>query len=153
MDSILSFIPTTLTFDQWSSNYKMEYSSISQNLPINIHLLTLEEWTGNSRDSALLRLEHIFEKHEDPNEMSKPVTLKLEHIFKAFQIDFVEEVVLGANLRTDKLDRLKWNVMNEVGPSTETENYNNDVKAENGFEITLKPFQIRSFIVNLKPNL
>ena len=57
MDTLLTFMPTDLTFDAWKSKYSMKYSSV-QELPPNVHLLTLEEWAGNSRDSVLLRLEH-----------------------------------------------------------------------------------------------
>ena len=57
MDTLLTFVPTDLTFDAWKSKYSMKYSSV-QELPPNVHLLTLEEWAGNSRDSVLLRLEH-----------------------------------------------------------------------------------------------
>ena len=57
MDTLLTFVPTKLSFAQWKSKYSMKYSSVME-LPPNVHLLTLEEWAGNSRDSVLLRLEH-----------------------------------------------------------------------------------------------
>ena len=57
MDVLLTFVPTTLTFDAWKSKYAMTSSAVAELSP-NVHLLTLEEWAGNSRDSVLLRLEH-----------------------------------------------------------------------------------------------
>ncbi len=46
----LSFVPTTMSFSDWQSKFKMEYSSLGvSSLPENVHLLTLEEWAGNSR--------------------------------------------------------------------------------------------------------
>lgn len=150
MDSILSFIPTSLSLAAWKDKYLMEYSSLeTASLPAkNIHLLTLEQWTGNSRDSVLLRLEHLFEKHEDPQEMSKPVSIKLDDLFAAFEVIKVEEVILGANLQSNKLQRLQWNVRtnNEI-PSFED---HQQIDKESGFEVVLKPFQIRSFIIDLQ---
>lgn len=148
MDTILSFIPTTLSLQDWKDKYQMEYSSLSQALPKNIHLLTLEEWTGNSRDSVLLRLEHIFEAHEDPQGMSEPASLKLENLFSAFDVIKVEEVTLGANLPKDQLQRLQWKVINEI--PTQNEQTNSNVQKDSGFEVVLKPFQIRSFIIDLQ---
>ena len=50
MDSQLSFVPTTMSLSEWQAKFKMEYSSLgSSSLPENVHLLTLEEWAGNSR--------------------------------------------------------------------------------------------------------
>ncbi len=57
MDTLLTFVPTSLSFSDWKSKYSMSFSSVNE-LPPNVHLLTLEEWAGNSRDSVLLRLEH-----------------------------------------------------------------------------------------------
>ena len=73
----------------------MEYSSLTQALPINIHLLTLEEWTTDSKNSVLLRLEHFFEAQEDPEGLSKPVNLELQGLFRTFEIENMEEVILG----------------------------------------------------------
>ena len=57
MDTLLTFVPTSLSFDNWKKKYSMLYSSVNE-LPPNVHLLTLEEWAVNSRNSVLLRLEH-----------------------------------------------------------------------------------------------
>ena len=61
--------------------------------------MTLENWpdanSQNQGSKILLRLEHIFEAQEDKNNMSKPVSIKLEGLFKAFDISSVEEVTLG----------------------------------------------------------
>ena len=45
-----------------------EYSGLTRDLPMNIHLLTLEKVAS---DSVILRLEHFYEKDEDPI-LSKP---------------------------------------------------------------------------------
>ena len=149
MDAILTFAPTTLTFEDWKSKFNMEFSSLQSELPANVHLLTLEEWPGNSRNTLLLRLEHIFEAFEDPTDMSKPASVKLATLFQAFDISKVEEVTLGANLNKAKLQRLQWQVMNEV--NFESNDEIKQLEQDNGFEITLEPFQIRSFIIEIKP--
>ncbi len=103
------------------------------------------------RDSVLIRLEHIFEAHEDPNGLSKPATVQLSSMFSAFDIMAVEEVILGANLNKAKLQRLKWNVSsdNEVHPLENGNNHKAPVPND-GWSVTLNAFQIRSFIVDLK---
>ncbi len=101
----------------------------------------------------LIRLEHIFEAHEDPNGLSKPATVQLSTLFAAFDITAVEEVVLGANLNKEKLQRLKWDVesANEVRVDGNSV-HNKDVlpKEADGWSVTLSAFQIRTFIVDLK---
>ena len=46
---------------------------LNKALPDNVHLLTLELW---NETTALIRLEHQFEKMEDPD-LSKNVTVSL----------------------------------------------------------------------------
>ena len=116
------------------------------------------------KNSVLLRLEHIFEVQEDRGNMSKPVLVNLEVLFKAFDILSVEEVTLGANLQVEKLHRLQWDVMNEV-PTSKTrqmeeggeEEYVQDVlETENGkgsWPVKMQPFQIRTFIIDLNAKL
>ena len=54
---------------------------------------TLEEWTDKSR--FLIRFEHLFEAQEDPQDFSKPVSVDLKSMFKVFNIEKVEEVILN----------------------------------------------------------
>ena len=115
----------------------------------NFYFSNLQHWPEHSENAVLLRLEHLFETHEDPQTNSRPVTLQLDKLFKAFEISGVEEVTLGANLAKEKLERLEWNVVNEV-PSTEIRP-GLQMTPENGWSLTLQPFQIRTFIINLTP--
>ena len=63
-------LPANILFD-------FQYDGIlSDALPINIHLLTLERWRD---DSILLRLEHIFEANDHP-QLSQPVSIALKVI-------------------------------------------------------------------------
>ena len=133
--------------------------------------MTLEEWKRgedsqiDGQNSVLLRLEHLFEVQEDRGNMSKPVLVNLEVLFKAFDILSVEEVTLGANLQVEKLHRLQWDVMNEVPTSKtrqmeeggEEEYHVQDVlEAENvkgRWPVKMQPFQIRTFIIDLNAKL
>ena len=47
---------------------------MKRELPANVHLLTLEEFSAST---YLLRLEHFYEKHEDA-ELSKDATVSLK---------------------------------------------------------------------------
>ena len=66
---------------------------------------------------------------------------------------FMNIKFLGANLQVEKLHRLQWNVMNEVPTSSHMEGGRDAVKAENGWLVTLQPFQIRTFIIDLNAKL
>ena len=46
------FLPTEITIDEWNSidNEKKVFSGLSSNsLPLNVHILTLEDWTSPDR--------------------------------------------------------------------------------------------------------
>ena len=163
MDSRISFNPTELSFKDWQSKYAMERSLLNPNeLPANVHLLTLEEWTHGQ---FLLRVEHIFDVHEHEY-YSKPVTFLLRNLFKDFEITSALELTLGANLEQDKLDRFKWNVVQDNGLGNDDEHDDDDDTSEDAFEktetendneedstliVSLKPMQIRSFAVDMVP--
>nr|CAD7203986.1 unnamed protein product [Timema douglasi] len=99
------------TFKQWASTYKMEYSGLTNALPPNVHILTLEPWQGRS---LLLRLEHTLENTDDPL-LSKPATVYLQKLFSPFTIVSARETTLGANQWLKDSDRLVWQVeSNEV---------------------------------------
>ena len=106
----------------------------------------MEEWTDKSR--FLIRFEHLFEAQEDPQDFSKPVSVDLKSMFKVFNIEKVEEVILGANMEVEKLKRLDWNVGNGIPEIVESRNTRKETDIT---DIILNPFQIRSFIVDITP--
>lgn len=151
MDVSISFTPTKLSFEEWSKTYKMSYSSVNPNvLPKNVHLLTMEEWTGNGRDSVLIRVENFFDAHEDP-EYSKPVTFSLKDLLADFDIVDAEEVTLGANLNRDKLQRLEWRVKQDNNIEASSEEEGDYVKLDKAtLDVSLNPMEIRTFIISLR---
>ncbi|XP_077290663.1 lysosomal alpha-mannosidase-like [Arctopsyche grandis] len=93
-----------IPFSQWINNNNV-YGGIIAKLPDNVHLLTLEPW---KEGSILLRLEHYFQKTDDPNNLSKSVTVDLEEFLSGFTISSIKEVTLPANQFSNEAKRLNW---------------------------------------------
>lgn len=93
------------TYTNYSANYRQKWSAVSDALPLNVHLLTLDQ---QGPKDYLVRVEHYFELNEDQT-YSKAVTVDLQSIFKSIgTISNIVELVLTANLELDKLERLNW---------------------------------------------
>ena len=127
----------------YNKNYNALYTAISKALPANVHLLTLQFINVNT---ILLRLEHQFEKNED-EVLSRPVTVSLDGFFKAFKIESMTELVLGANEELSNVHRLVWNTKESTTPKG-TRRQRERVKVN---QITLNPMEIRTFQVKLSP--
>lgn len=145
LEPIISFVPDVATYDVFSKSYHTQVSGLVKALPDNVHLLTLEQWTGGR---LLLRLEHFYQKGEHA-ELSKPVTVNLKNLFKQFEITAAQELTLGANQDISALkSRLKFKY---TADGTVTEPVEGKFNAET-LEVTLTPMQIRTFVVNVKRN-
>ncbi|ENN79712.1 hypothetical protein YQE_03769, partial [Dendroctonus ponderosae] len=94
---------TPITNNDEISNYS-QFSGLTQSLPRNVQILTLEPWIGFS---FLLRLEHVFESNEDA-ELSQPVVVSLANLFTPFEILSAEETTLGANQWLKDSNRLHF---------------------------------------------
>ncbi|XP_052778477.1 lysosomal alpha-mannosidase-like [Mya arenaria] len=154
---ITAFTKTDMNYQDYSMFYNTMWSGLKQELPANIHMLTLEQWGGptltpSQTQPYLIRLEHFYENGEDP-QLSLPVTVNLQDLFVTFNIASIEELTLGANLAIADLQRLSWNT---VDGDLVTDKNNNVYKVENrqklkgSLDITLNPMEIRTFQVNLK---
>uniref|UniRef100_A0A915PEZ2 Glycosyl hydrolases family 38 C-terminal beta sandwich domain-containing protein n=1 Tax=Meloidogyne floridensis TaxID=298350 RepID=A0A915PEZ2_9BILA len=104
-------------FNDYNNKYLTNFSALNFDLPPNINLLTLKH-IGNKQ--ILIRLEHIFQAGEDAN-LSNPIYLNLQTIFKNLRFQKIKELMLAGNI-----------VFNEV------------VDAEN---VKLKPMEIRTFML------
>lgn len=118
------------------SRFNLEWSALQRDLPREINLLTFEEWEGKT---YLIRLEHIYEKEE----FNKSVKVDLTNLFKNITILSIKEMTLGANMELSELNRLKWKSQTQG----KVQNEYADRIPPNGFEITLKPMEIRTFKV------
>ena len=140
---VLAFHRDRRSPSDYNKNYNAVYTAISKALPANVHLLTLQFIDVNT---ILLRLEHQFEKNEDAV-LSRPVTVSLDGFFKAFKIESMTELVLGANEELSNVHRLVWNTKESTLPKG-TRRQRERVKAN---QITLNPMEIRTFQVKLSP--
>jgi lysosomal alpha-mannosidase len=165
MHPLATFGLTQQTYGDYSAAYRLTWSALTDQLPLNVHLLTLDQLGPKD---YLVRVEHYFELNED-NTYSQPVSLDLQSIFKAIgTISNTVELTLGANLELAKLQRLNWLTNEEETsqmnvPSTNSKfiNQNNSSQSkylniffigEKSLEdtnITLNPMQIRTFQVTM----
>jgi lysosomal alpha-mannosidase len=98
------------SYADYSAAYRQTWSALTDTLPLNVHLLTLDQL--GSKD-YLVRVEHYFELNEDAL-YSDPVTIDLQSIFKSIgTISHTVELTLGANLPLADLQRLNWVTTNE----------------------------------------
>lgn len=167
-----------LSYQEYSSQYVMEYSGLKRALPDNVQILTLEPWYGMN---FLLRLEHYLEKNDDPI-LSLPVTVNLKDLFSAFEILSYRETTLGANQWLEENHRLSFNesktaedlvhrhendplwtegVKRWLRDQTDgngvndhnRESYRRHQKkfaSPGDFMITLNPMEIRTFVIDVK---
>uniref|UniRef100_A0A8C3JQ21 Alpha-mannosidase n=1 Tax=Calidris pygmaea TaxID=425635 RepID=A0A8C3JQ21_9CHAR len=110
-----------------------QFSGLRQELPPNVHLLTLAPWGAGT---LLLRLEHQFERGESANS-SQPVTIDLLTLFSAFAITSLQEMSLGGDLPLDAVSRLVWTPSRPV-PKLDPS------------RVTLQPMEIRTFLATVQ---
>ncbi|KYO34592.1 lysosomal alpha-mannosidase [Alligator mississippiensis] len=121
------------------STQGQRFTALRQDLPHNIHLLTLAQWDANS---ILLRLEHQFEQGESANG-SQPVTLNLLNLFSSFTITALQEMNLAANQRREDVTRLTWWL--EPGAARPQPPPKLDPS-----RVTLEPMEIRTFLATVQ---
>ena len=111
----------------------------------NVHLLTLETMD----DGVLIRVEHQFEKDEDPK-FSQPVTVKLDNLFTRFKITSLTEMNLAANQLLSDKETFYWKAEE---PENNQFAYELPNTIGDGYEVTLNPMQIRTFKATIAPSL
>ncbi|XP_029440965.1 lysosomal alpha-mannosidase [Rhinatrema bivittatum] len=114
---------------------RKEFSALKEDLPPNVHLLTLAQ---RDEQSVIVRLEHQFASAESAK-YSQPVTVNLQDHFSSFTFTAIEEMSLDSNQRRDCMSRLQWT------PAPDAADPQPDPTA-----ITLEPMQIRTFLVSLR---
>ena len=147
MSPLITFSASNQSIEQYLKKYKSYYSGLKQDFPENIHLLTLEKWSQNE---ILVRLEHFYES-QDKNDLSKPVEIDLENLFKEFNIKSIREMILSANQLLSESHRLKWKTNTE--PEKTPKYFDNTFEQINQIsemKIKLSPQQIRTFIFTIE---
>ncbi|XP_076427994.1 lysosomal alpha-mannosidase isoform X2 [Peromyscus maniculatus bairdii] len=120
---------------------ELMFSGLRQDLPPQVHLLTLARWGPKM---VLLRLEHQFAVTEDSRgNLSSPVTLNLQNLFQAFTITDLQETTLAANQPLSRASRLKW--ITDTGPTS----YPAPSKLD-PTSVTLQPMEIRTFVARVQ---
>jgi lysosomal alpha-mannosidase len=143
LEPLITF-STYKTESDYYKNFQTSYSGLVNALPKNVHLLTLEQWKNNS---YLLRLEHFYQTIDDPEGLSKPVTVDLKSLFKPFVISEAVEMTLGGNQILSSAKRLEFKTQDTN--QNEPKKYEFDAK---NLSVTLTPMQIRTFVIKVKPH-
>eukprot|EP00474_Spongospora_subterranea_P012285 CRZ12743.1 hypothetical protein [Spongospora subterranea] len=129
--------PLTLVFGK--AIVAAPFSALSQDLPANVQIVTLEE-LGNNK--LLVRLGHMFGANED-RELSRPVTIRLRSIFSRFCIRTAVELNLSANQVKSEMKRVSWD---RIG----TEHSANLILTDNDDEeVVLSPMEIKTWEIEL----
>jgi lysosomal alpha-mannosidase len=105
MNPLGTYSLTQQTYQDYSNAYRQTWSALTGSLPLNVHLLTLDQLSAKN---YLVRVENYFEMNED-DIYSKAVTIDLQSIFQSIStISNTVELTLGANLPLADLQRLNW---------------------------------------------
>lgn len=149
---------------------KTDLSILNTSLPSDIHLLTLQPWSGGL-NQLLIRLENLnnpltihpftdidgyntllrhYKANSDYSDIDADeywerrlrakVDVDIEYLIKKIRITNLEELSLGANARLEDVKRLNWT--GEVDSHGESLSPNS---------ISLGPRQIRSFLATFEP--
>ena len=139
------------TPQEWALGHRVSWSGLTQALPPPVYLQTFQVVGPNK---VLLRLTHMYAAGES-SIYSKPVSMDLTSVFKAFSITSWTELSLAGNMPVSKLQsRLKWDASG--GPEGMTppvrgggEEVEEDGRNERGdgseFVVELVPMETRTF--------
>lgn len=90
----------------------LNYAGLREKLPVNIHLLSLEQWDEHH---VLIRLEHFYEINEDIK-YSRETQIRLRNLFNPFTIEDVREMNLLGTEELDQSESLKMRWIPELNP-------------------------------------
>ncbi|XP_055592932.1 lysosomal alpha-mannosidase-like [Uranotaenia lowii] len=136
---------TKISYEQWQSNYEPFMSIFKESLPLSVNLLTFEPW--KAPNTFLIRLEHLLEKGESTL-YSTPITVDLEAVFSSnVHITNLRETTLAGNQWKEDNTRLQF--FYDPEPIQHTEHVQRPSKIEEGFQVTLNPMEIRTFIIEI----
>ncbi|CAF4737494.1 unnamed protein product [Rotaria sp. Silwood1] len=142
MHPIATFSLIEQDYDIYSAAYHQTWSALNDTLPLNVHLLTLDQLGPKD---YLVRVEHYFESFEDDT-YSQRSTFDLQSLFKSIgTISNTVELTLGANLPLADMKRLNWSTSDNKS-SHRTVLTKNSLSNTN---IMLIPMQIRTFQVTV----
>jgi len=98
------FHATTPSPSSWINSYSTSGSFLSGDLPVNIHLASVNALDGVAK-TAIVRLTHIFAIREDAK-LSQPVSVTLSKLFNGVAVSAIEETTLSANNKIGTADTI-----------------------------------------------
>eukprot|EP00928_Gymnodinium_smaydae_P071618 TRINITY_DN55154_c0_g1_i1.p1 TRINITY_DN55154_c0_g1~~TRINITY_DN55154_c0_g1_i1.p1 ORF type:complete len:1000 (-),score=187.82 TRINITY_DN55154_c0_g1_i1:255-3206(-) len=116
------------------------FSALSQPLPANVQLVSLERW---DEQRLLIRLAHQYGIGEDAD-LSRPASLDFRDVFAGRRIARVDERGLAAAISREEVlkRRVAWNVEGEQHSQS-----SQGTEQRHGADVTLGPLQIRTFLI------
>ncbi|KAK7113101.1 lysosomal alpha-mannosidase-like [Littorina saxatilis] len=161
------FMPPALSLSQPTDRQshlgaKNTWSGVREALPDNVHLLTLQQYPSagpapSETQPFLLRLEHFYEKGEDPV-LSQPATVNIQKLFTTFDITAATELTLGGDMVLSDMNKLKWNYPHDddepprkTDPILRFESEKSGKSVSDPLSITLNPMEIRTFQITIQP--
>ena len=142
MEPLITFVKYSGSEADYIKEHKTRFSGLNKDLPKNIHLLTLEQWTDNQ---YLVRLEHFYQNKESKT-LSVPVKVELKDLFSGFEVTEAVETTLTATTPKGSSKRLEfksYSDKNRFEPQKSGFNAND-------LTVTLNPMEIKTFIVKTK---
>jgi len=144
----------------------LSFAPLQQDLPDNIHLLSLFLRSNESVSEHVLRLQHIFEKGQTDNDLSQNVTIDLYSLFKydlfSPLLFNITEKTLSLLIDLDQLQRQQWlpesqaddrDIETEVSTAPYSNKklvtINNDDGSSMTYPVTFSPIQIKTYTLNL----
>jgi len=129
---------------QWFNSFNTDFTPLVNQLPPNVHLLTLRAIPTSDND-VLLRLNHIFAVGED-TQYSQPVKVDIGQLFNNLRVTNLVEMTLSGNLPKSQEKRLQWQTASVEGVEAEGEEEYVPTPLA-GTVVELKPMEIRTFVV------
>ena len=136
-----SFSVNPHTKKYWKEYMTTKYSALTRPLPTVVRLLTMETIRQNT---VILRFEHFFEASEG----GEVTQINLEGLFKDFTVTKATEMNLSANQEIKDKKMWEWDT-NESQFHHHGDNY---IKFQSQWQITLKPMEIKTYIVEIEKN-
>jgi len=140
----------TDSITNWIEGYVATFSPMSQDLPANVHLLTLQRSNEEIPDETVIRFEHMYEK--DVPVLSSNVSLTMQEVFNSIKIGQVKEKTLSLQQDENKLHRTKWNPQSATDiqyPIIEEDEQEEEMPEPDLTQFTLSSCQIRTFSVRV----
>ena len=146
MHPLATYALVQQSFADYSAAYRLTWSALTEALPLNVHLLTLDQLGPKN---YLVRVEHYFESSEDET-YSQAATVDLQSIFQSIgTISNAIELTLAGNLPLSNLQRLNWIAQDAQVTPTKMSAYFSDHTSLQATSVTLNPMQIRTFNVTI----